>query len=212
MITSFKNREEAGRDLSERLYKKLKNKKDLLVVGLPRGGVVLADIVAQKLQAPLDVIIPRKIGAPDNPEYAIGALTLDSEPILSQAEKVRFPQHEIEMVIKKEVIEAERREKLFRRHLSKKDFTGRTIVLIDDGIATGFTIKAAIDECRRRGAKEIHVGVPVSAHEACKKISEDVSGFMCLYEPGYFMAIGQFYEMFEQVSDTQVIDILKKYD
>lgn len=203
----FMNRTQAGKELAAALQKYRGNSKTV-VLGLPRGGVVVASGVAKALGCPLDVIVPRKLGAPGNPELAIGAVAeeavvLDREII----ESLGVPQSYIEAEILKEKKEAERRLALFRKGRPAGNWRGWTAIVVDDGIATGSTMRAAIAALKKMGAARIVAAVPVGPPETIEALKKEVE-VVCLYAPTSFMAVGQFYEAFPQTSDEEVIRIM----
>lgn len=207
----FKDRKDAGKKLAHSLLK-FKNRAKTMAIGLPRGGVVVAAEVAKELQIPLDIIVPRKIGAPLNEELAIGALAgdvvwLDKEIIAV----VRASPSYIEETINKEKKEAERRLNLFRKGKPTQNFTGYTVLLIDDGIATGSTMRASIAWMKKNKAKQIVVAVPVGPPDTIASLKEEVNEVICLFSPESFMAVGQFYEFFPQTEDTEVVQLMEQY-
>lgn len=205
----FKNRSEAGRALAAALQK-FKETKRTVVLGLPRGGVVTAYEVAKALHLPLDIIVPRKIGAPDNPELAIGALAggsvmLDKELIAL----LNVPEDYIQVAIEREQKEAKRRLALFRKGQREQDWAGWTAILVDDGIATGSTMRASIAALKKMHAAKIVVAVPVGPPDTIDNIKQEVDEVVCLYTPSSFMAVGQFYDQFPQTSDEEVVELLR---
>lgn len=208
----FKNRREAGRKLAEKL-KKYAGQKDVLILGLPRGGVIVAAEVASSLQSHLDIVAPRKLGAPDNEELAIGAVSEDGRPILDEniIKMLAVSKKYLKEQIKKAKAESERRLKLYRGDRQKLKIKNKTVIIIDDGIATGATMRAAITSCRKKQAKKIIVAVPVSARDTFKKIKEEADEVISLQLPIYFGAVGQFYKEFPQTEDREVIKILQTH-
>ena len=204
----FKNRQDAGRQLAIKLQS-LKIK-DGLIIGLPRGGVVVADEIARKLDLPLDIIIPRKIGAPFNPELAIGALVEDTV-LLNDAliEEFGIDATYIRSEIAKEKKEAARRLALFRHGKSPPAFKGRTVIVVDDGIATGATMRASLQYLKSKDAKRLIAAVPVAPPETVKQLQNEGFQVICLYTPASFAAVGQFYEEFPQTQDSEVVKILR---
>jgi putative phosphoribosyl transferase len=201
----FKDRKDAGKQLST-LLSSFIGRQDLIVFGLPRGGVITAAEVAKILKAPLDVTCPRKIGAPWNPELAIGAVAESGEAILNVGELSK----EIEATIEKERIEAQRRQSLYRKGLPPLLLQESVAILVDDGLATGATMKAAIKGIQARHAKEIVVAVPLAPSDTLEEIREMVNKVFCLYTPSFFQAVGQFYQHFGQTSDEEVIQLLAR--
>jgi len=207
----FKNRADAGRKLVP-LLAQYNNKKDTIVVGLPRGGVVTGYEVAKELHLPFDIVVPRKIGAPFNQEAAIGALTQDGSVILNQTimHKFDISQEDLMPTIKKEMQEAQRRLKIYRGDKSPLEVHGKTVLLVDDGIATGYTMRAAIESLRTRGAEKIIVVVPVAPPDTVNQLLQNVDDVVCLFQPEFFGAVGRFYQDFGQTTDQEVIELLKK--
>jgi putative phosphoribosyl transferase len=207
----FKNREEAGKQLVS-LLKHYENDPQAVVLGMPRGGVVTAYEVARGLQLPLDVVCPRKIGAPFNPELAIGAITETGEGIFDERliTHLNVSQDYINRTVANEKAQAQKRLTLYRKNLPKISLEGKTAILVDDGLATGSTMRAAIRSVRAEGADKITVAVPVSPPDTFRLIQEEVDEAICLSTPTFFQAVGQFYEDFSQVEDEEVIDLLHR--
>ena len=205
----FKDRQSAGKLLSKHL-KKYKDKNDVLVLGIPRGGVVVAKEIAKELELPLDIIITRKIGHPDQPELALGAVDADGQVVWAEKllEESGIRSEELSDKVKVEVEEIKRREQVYRQGKDKLDVGGKTVILVDDGIATGATILSAVEYLKRHGAKII-LAVPVASREAIDKIVGEVGEVVVLETPAYFQAVGQFYQDFQPVEDQEVIQYLK---
>lgn len=207
----FKDRKEAGRMLAAALQK-YQNAPQTVAVGLPRGGVVVAAEVAKALSIPIDVVVPRKIGAPHNEELAIGAIAgdelfLDRELIAIVGASASY----IEQTVAREKREAERRLALFRRGKPPQNFSKQTILLIDDGIATGATMRASIAWLKKCSVKQIVVAVPVAPADTLSAIRTEADEIICLLAPETFMAVGQFYEHFPQTKDAEVVELLKTF-
>jgi predicted phosphoribosyltransferase len=206
----FVDRVEAGKRLATALRDvPIKNG---VVLAIPRGGVVVGYEVAEALNLPLDVIVPRKLGAPGNPEYAIGAMTEDGTVILDEnaVEYLNVPQDYIERESANQKLEIQRRMRLYRKDAPYPDLKGRDVIVVDDGIATGSTMKAALASVRNCGANTVTAAIPVgppSTIEALKKLADRV---VCLFTPESFFAIGEFYDDFSQTSDDEVIYLLGK--
>lgn len=206
----FENREEAGKRLAKELL--AYRGKATIVFAIPRGGVVTAYEIAKVLDAPLDIIIPRKIGAPGNQELAIGAVTEDGTTILNTrlVTMLDISDAYIESEKTKQIEEIKRRVKTYRGEHSPKDFEGKIVILVDDGIATGATVRAAIHSLRKGNPSFIIVAIPVGPPDTIQELKQEVDKLICLitYEP--FFAIGQFYTDFSQVPDKDVLTLLKK--
>ena len=196
----FRDRQDAGRQLAEALL----GHDNAIVLGLPRGGVVCASEVARALNLPLDVTCPRKIGHPLNPEYAIGAVTETGEGLFNPNEPYQ------EELVNQSAEEARVRLKLYRKGRPPRDVEGKEIILVDDGLATGFTMKAAIASIRKENPKKVVVAVPVAPPAAVEEIGEMADEVVCLHVPSSFMAIGQFYQEFDQTSDEEVIALMEQ--
>lgn len=204
----FRDREDAARQLLA-LLREGRVTADL-VLALPRGGVVLGKIVAEGLGTPLDLVIPRKIGAPGNPEYAIGAVTEAGIAVWNEAEKKLADPAWLKKAVADETAEAKRRRTTYLPHGKRLPVKGKHVLVVDDGMATGLTMRAAVAELRAEGAKRITVAVPVSAPETRSEMEKLVDRLIVLHAPEAFGAVGQFYETFEQVSDDDVVAILKE--
>lgn len=204
----FKNRREAGKQLAEKLlsYKQLPNH---VVVGLARGGVVVAKEVASALELPLEILAPRKIGSPMNPEFAIGAIQ-GNEVLLDShlVETLEISKEEIQKIIQRETKEMRRRESLYRKGRKAYDFKGKTIVLIDDGIATGMTIRACIQFLLNNQCKSIVIGTPVAHPTIVARLEKEVDRVVCVLILNDLQGISQVYEEFEQVGDEEVCRLL----
>lgn len=208
----FQNRTEAGKKLAE-VLKKHKNSKNTIILALPRGGIIVADQVATFLNLPLDLVVPRKIGAPGNPEYAIGAIAEEGEGIFNEKEikNLGITKEYLNKEILREKKEANRRIETYRGQKTPLNLKNKKAIIVDDGIATGLTMRAAIKSVKRKGAKEIIVAVPVAAKDSLEKIKLEVDKIICLDTSIFFGAVGAFYEEFAQTTDSEVIKIMKKY-
>jgi len=207
----FKDRVEAGNLLGEKLAD-LKDEKNVIVLAIPRGGVIIADQVAAELNITLGLIVVRKIGHPLNPEFAMGAVTDNGHLVGTVGDLQGVDAKWLKEEIDRQINEAKRRKELY---LNNKilDVLGKTVILIDDGIATGMSMLAAIKEVQDRKASKIIVAVPVAAKDTAEKISSYVDEFRSVEIPEYFLgAIGAYYDNFPQVTDQEVIEIMKKYD
>jgi putative phosphoribosyl transferase len=174
--------------------------------------VVTAYAMAQELHLPLEVTCPKKIGAPGNAEYAIGAVTETGEALLNERamDQLGVSATYIEEKIREKTTLAQERLKIYRKNREPHSFKDKILIVVDDGIATGFTIKAAIKSLKKSGPKKIIVATPVSSKDALEEIKQLVDEVICLLIPPYFQAVGQFYEMFDQTSDEEVIFLLNK--
>ncbi len=209
----FKNRQHAGLKLAQELAD-LEGTKDLLVLGLPRGGIPVAFEVAQRLHAPLDVFLSRKLGVPGQEELAFGAVAanggryLDEEIVAS----VRLEPDEIEKITHATEKTLEERARIYREGRSPLQVEGRTVVLVDDGVATGASIYAAMRALQGMKPKSLIVAVPVASRSACNRLRRHADRLVVLYAPENFYAVGQFYEDFSQVPDAEVVDLLRRAD
>ena len=204
----YRDRTEAGRRLADALinYKR----QPVVVYALPRGGVVLGVEVARALEAPLDLIVVRKIGHPLSSEYAIGAVAEDGYVVTNPVETATLDSRWIERAAAAELKEARRRRALFLRNRSPVEVKDKIAIIVDDGLATGLTMQAAIHEIRKRGPRSVIVAVPVAATETVNDIRPQVDELVVLYIPGgFFGAVGSYYEFFDQVSDEEVVDLMK---
>ncbi len=209
---SFQDRKEAGQRLAAALgrYKS----QDCIVLALPRGGVPVAAEVADALHAPLDLILVRKIGAPWHPELAVGAVVDGDAPTVVQLPQVMrmsgTSQQEFDAVCKRERAEIERRRKHYFGDVPPLDPKGKVAIVIDDGIATGATMRAALEATRRRAPKKLILAVPVASQEALEDLTRDADEIICLESPEPFRAVGIHYRNFDQTSDEEVIATLAR--
>ena len=204
----FDNRVVAGRLLAGKLSE-FKGK-GVVVLGIPRGGVVVANEVANALGAPLDIVVTRKIEAPGEPEFALGAVTQDGEVIMDRqaAESLGASSSYLEEQVRKKRIEVKERLERLRGDAPYPELVGKVIVIVDDGIATGSSVEAAVMSVKKRNPKEVVVAVPVAPRDAVETLAEDGTKVVCLENPGSFLAIGEFYKDFAQVEDIEVKRIL----
>lgn len=205
----FTDRAAAGARLAERL--RYEDLPDGLVLGIPRGGVVVAAEVARALNLPLDIIVPRKIGAPRNPELAVGAVTQDGTAIYNEAllRRLHLKPADLAAEVDRQIEEIGRRMAAYRGSRSGPEVAGRTVVLVDDGIATGYTVLAALRSLRRAGAARIVLAVPVAPPETLANLEAEVDRIVCLESPREFYAVGQFYQDFGQTTDEEVVALLR---
>jgi predicted phosphoribosyltransferase len=211
MERAFADRTEAGWLLAEKLGK-YANRDDVIILGLPRGGVPVAYEVAKRLGAPLDVFVVRKLGVPGFEELAAGAIASGGVRVLNEDVVRAIPHAEeaIEAVTVRETAELERREQLYRAGRPAPELRDRVVILIDDGLATGATMRAAVKALRQSGAAKIIVAVPVGPPDTCREIEEQADETICLGTPAFFQAVGQYYEDFSQTSDEDVREVLAR--
>lgn len=207
----FKNRKAAGQLLAGQLAA-YANCPDVLVLALPRGGVPVAYEVAEALNAPLDVFLVRKLGVPGQEELAMGAIASGDVRVLNDqvVQGLGISEAQINQVAAKEQQELERRERLYRENLPAPDVQGRTVILVDDGLATGATMRAALRALRQEQPARIVVAVPISALETCNEFKAEVDEIICAETPRPFIGVGLWYEDFSQTTDQEVRDLLKR--
>jgi len=205
MKTQFFNRTEAGQFLAEDLSN-YANRENVVVLALPRGGVPVAAEVAKKLNAPLDVFVARKLGLPGHPELAMGAIASGGVRVFNGevVNALRIPDEVIDAVSAEELAELQRREKVYRAGLPSLDVEGKTIIVVDDGIATGSTMLAAVSALRQLNADRIVVAAPVIAASSYREIQRKADEVAAVMVPERFDAVGQWYEDFSQTSDEEV--------
>jgi putative phosphoribosyl transferase len=205
---TFKDRVEAGKRLAEAL--KSFRGKDVVVLGIPRGGVVVANEVAKVLGAPLDIVVTRKIEAPGEPEFALGAVTQEGDVVIDRqtAESLGATPQYLNDQIRRKREEVNDRMRRLRGDAPYPELEGKVVLIIDDGIATGKSITAAVISVKKRKPKEVVVAVPVAPREAIETLSAEGTRVVCLQTPGSFFAIGEFYRDFDQVDDAEVIRIM----
>lgn len=207
----YKNRQDAGKLLIKEIKKlSLENP---LVLAIPRGGVVVAKEIAEELKAPLDLVTSRKIGLPTNPELAIGAVTQDGTILLNQLLIERFNISNQEVVEEAEIIfkEIKRRLETYRGSSNIPPIEGRSIIIVDDGIATGFTVQASIAFIKNYNPREIVLAVPVAARDIIESFEKELDKVICPLAPEDFYAVGQFFQDFSQVTDEEVINIMENF-
>jgi len=211
MNRRFLDRREAGRVLAT-LLDRYANRPDVLVLALPRGGLPVGYEVAQALKAPLDIFLVRKLGVPGHEELAMGALACGGVRVLNEdvVRYLRIPEAAIDAVAKKEQRELERREGLYRDGRPPLDVRGRTVILVDDGLATGSTMRAAIQALRPQRPAAIVVAVPVAAASTCAEFKSEADDVVCASTPEPFHAVGLWYADFTQTTDGEVHDFLER--
>jgi putative phosphoribosyl transferase len=207
----FRDRTDAGRQLARQI-RGYAGRPDALVLGLPRGGVPVAFEVAQSLDLPLDIFVVRKLGVPGREELAMGAIASGGVGVLNEdvLAGLELSETEVEAVVRREQSELERQERELRGRGEPLDVEGCTIVLVDDGLATGATMRAAISALRRRGAGRIIVAVPISSPQICAEFEEQVGEIVCARTPEPFIAVGAWYEEFAQTTDEEVRELLAR--
>ena len=207
--TVFRDRREAGRLLAAKLST-YAGKPDIVVLGLPRGGVPVAFEVARALAAPLDVFLVRKLGVPGHEELAMGAVASGDVLVLNDdvIARLGIAPDEIDAVAAKETAELARREQLYRSGRTSPEFSGRTVILVDDGLATGATMRAAITALRQSGPARIIVAVPTAAPDICEEFKKQADEITCYMTPAPFLAVGRWYEDFGQTTDDEVCALL----
>ena len=211
MERAFPNRIQAGRQLAEKLDK-YAGREGVIVLGLPRGGVPVAYEVAKRLRAPLDVFIVRKLGVPGFEELAAGAIASGGVRVLNEDVMRAIPHADeaIEAVTARETTELERREQIYRKGRPPPELRDRIVILVDDGLATGATMRAAVKALRQGGAARIVVAVPVGPLDTCRELEEEADVMICLSTPEFFQAVGQYYEDFSQTTDEDVRELLAR--
>lgn len=209
----FKDRKTAGDLLVSRL-KDFKNALDTIVLGIPRGGVVVAKEVAKRLNLPLDIIITRKIGAPGHEELAVGAVDPDGQTVWQEylLEELGLHASELHEKVGNEAKEIQRREEAYRKGRKPLDVAGKRVILVDDGVATGETALAAVKYLRRHGATTIILAVPVASKDSLEKLLPFADEKVVLQTPEFFYAVGQFYQNFGEVLDKEVVELLESSD
>ena len=211
MMMQFRNRVEAGQQLAKKLAK-YANRPDVLVLALPRGGVPVGYEVAQALHAPFDVFVVRKLGVPGHEELAMGAIASGGVRVLngSVVDSLGILDETIDAVATRELRELERRERAYRDDRPAPDMQGRTVILVDDGIATGSTMKAAIKALRQLEAARIVVATPTAALSTVREMGPDVDELVAVMTPADFAGVGQWYEDFSQTTDEEVRELLER--
>ena len=210
-LSRFRDRTEAGRRLAEVLAP-YAGRPNLLILALPRGGVPVAYEVARALHAPLDLLLVRKLGVPGHEELAMGAIASGGVRILSEdvISMLGIDDREISTVAAVEEEELARRERLYRDGRPPPDVRGRTVILVDDGLATGSTMRAAAAALRVQGPERLIVAVPVAPPETCEALAREVDDVVCALSPEPFLSVGTWYQDFTQTSDGEVRDLLRR--
>ncbi len=206
----FRDRSEAGRRLAAELKDFADG--DTVVLALPRGGVPVGFEVAQALNVPLDVLVVRKLGTPGQEELAMGAIAPGGQRVLNWEviDAVGISPQLIDAVAAREARELERREQEYRGNRERVDLRGRTVILVDDGLATGSSMRAAIAAVRQQEPNKVVVAVPVAARATCAELQEEADEVVCLYMPMQFHAVGRWYQDFSQVTDDEVCELLER--
>lgn len=206
----FRNRTDAGIQLAAKLGR-YEGDPTVVVLGLPRGGVPVAFQVAEALHAPLDVFVVRKLGVPGHGELAMGAIASGGVRVLNNdvIDALRIPPRAVEYVAANELRELERREQLYRGDAPFPDLSGRKVIVVDDGLATGSTMLAAVRALRQHNPARIVVAVPVGARETCQRLSAEADDVVCLHTPPLFQAVSLWYEEFSQTTDQEVRNLLE---
>lgn len=211
-MIEFADRHDAGKRLGERLAPLAAEQP--IVIGIPRGGVVVAYEVARALGAPLDIIVVRKIGAPDQPELGIGAVVDAERPVVTLHEdlirRLGVPREHIDREVAAQVEEIRRRERAYRGDRPPADVAGRTVIIVDDGIATGSSVRASLRAIRARQPAKVVLAVPVAAPESLEMLRSEADEIVCLQAPAWFRAVGQFYRDFGQTTDAEVVGLLAR--
>jgi putative phosphoribosyl transferase len=205
----YRDREDAGRQLATQLAS-YADRDDVVVLALPRGGVPVAFEIARRLRAPLDVFLVRKLGVPCHPELAMGAIASGGVRVLSHdliGQLVVTPE-EVEAVTEREGVELDRRDRMYRGDRPATPLAGRTVILVDDGLATGATMRVAVRAVVGGGASPVVVAVPVAPPSACTGLRALADEVVCLHTPSSFLAVGAWYDDFSETSDDEVRDLL----
>lgn len=207
---AFRDREEAGRLLAEALREW--RGQHPLILGIPRGGLALAQEIAPELGGEIDVVLARKLRAPQNPEYAIGSMSEDGEVFADPRllRQVGITQAALEREKQRVALEIEQRRWLYRNARAKVPLAGRVVIVTDDGLATGATMRAALTAARKESPKRLICAVPVGSEAAVEAMAALCDELVCLRMPRYFGAVGQFYQRFAQVEDDEVLQILRR--
>lgn len=208
-MTQFENRQHAGRVLAN-LLSRFAHRGDVVVLALPRGGVPVAFEVARALGAPLDVFLVRKLGVPGHEELAMGAIASGGIRFINQdvVKQLGIPPEAIERIAEREQQELERRERAYRGNRPPVDVRGKVVILVDDGLATGSSMRAAVEALEQQGPSRVVVAVPVGAPETCADLAREVDAIVCALTPDPFYAVGLWYRDFSQTTDDEVRALL----
>ncbi len=207
----FSDRHDAGKQLALEL-KKYKGRKNVLVLGLTRGGVVTACEIASFLELPINVVIVKKIGAPGNPELALGAIAELGDGVFNEhlMGLLGVSREYLASEVERQKMVVKQRLDFYRENMKAPEMKGKTVILVDDGIATGASMRAAIKSVRTSGVKKIVLAVPVASPDSLQKIEKEVDEVVCLDVPAFFEAVGSFYRLFDQITDDEIVHLLSK--
>ena len=207
----FQDRSQAGRILASHL-EKYRDRPDVLVLALPRGGVPVAYEIAQALNAPLDIFVVRKLGLPGQEEVAMGAIAMGEIRVLNEEliQQLNIPRNVIDAITAREQQELERRQRVYRGDKPAPDVRGRTVIVVDDGLATGSTMVAALAALRKQQPARLIVAVPTAPPETCDGLRAYADEVVCALTPDPFRSVGSWYQGFDQTTDDEVRDLLKR--
>jgi putative phosphoribosyl transferase len=210
-MRAFRDRVDAGRQLASALAI-YADRSDVVILALPRGGVPVGYEVARALHAPLDAFVVRKLGLPGQEEFAMGAVASGGVTVIDEAvvEQLGVPRAALQEVLDRELEELRRREEIYRGGQPPPDLTGKTVILVDDGLATGSSMRAAVAALRRAKAGRVIVAVPIGAYETCEMLRDEADAVICVRTPEPFHAVGVWYQNFEQTTDEEVRDLLAR--
>jgi predicted phosphoribosyltransferase len=206
----FEDRGDAGRKLA-RALERYADRADVVVLGLPRGGVPVAFAVAKELQAPMDIYLVRKLGVPEQPELAMGAIASGGVRVMNEqvVRSLGISDEQIETVVEREIRELERREQAYRGDRARPDLHGKVVVLVDDGLATGASMRAAVEAVKTQEPDRIVVAVPTAPPETCSDLEDEVEEVVCATTPEPFFGVGAWYADFSQTTDDEVRRLLE---